>query len=228
MVTYTNIILCIIFILVLIFYSLSTITLKSDTPSQSRGHTTSLQNRSVLLKQMEYQQPVRVVDPLLVKASGGHFRTSDLDSNINNIARKLEISNNSVVRTALETKVTQLKQSVKELRGSKKVLMPIDPEAVNLTTELQNVTRCLLFLKYGIGPHLVRMVLKFPKSMQEEKFLKELSPDNVTLSIAVIIELAPENWLPHAVFTFLEIVRTFRKGNFHRNAAHVLQVLCSP
>lgn len=67
------------------------------------------------------------------------------------------------------------------------------------------------------------MKLKFPQVMIDlnDKL-------NATAGYAtIVIELAPFEILPHAVYTFLEIIRTYKRGEFHRNAGHVLQAQVS-
>jgi hypothetical protein len=39
----------------------------------------------------------------------------------------------------------------------------------------------------------------------------------------IIIELGPIDLVPYSVYYWLEIVRRFKAGAFHRNAGHVLQ-----
>ena len=43
----------------------------------------------------------------------------------------------------------------------------------------------------------------------------------------IVVEMAPTALVPYSVYNFLEIVRRFKSGAFHRNAGHVLQAMAN-
>ena len=141
--------------------------------------------------------------------------------------------------------ILSLKERVRKLRSSKKVKMPVDPEAIELTTLLQNVTRCYLlhtlpeYLSGGelsmssfpssslsfhssFPPLFLAVELKFPRHMIDSDTWLENSTSGLGI-ITLYVELAPPMLLPHSIFTIVQIVESFVSGHFHRNAGHVLQ-----
>jgi hypothetical protein len=121
-------------------------------------------------------------------------------------------------------KISDLKLEVRKLRSSKKVLMPVDPGAVALTTALQDTTRCYLMHNYPEyhSPLNLAIELQFPSHMlSADEWLNATTGGNGIITLYV--ELAPYLLLPHAVFTIIQIAQTFKSGYFHRNAGHVLQ-----
>lgn len=114
--------------------------------------------------------------------------------------------------------INDLKNKIKTLRASK-VIMSRDTTALELISDLQYLTRCYILSRYGSGPFIIEMVLQFPNVMMSSIVALQRSNGTETISF----ELAPIDYLPHAVYTILEIVSSFKKGAFHRNAAHVLQ-----
>lgn len=98
------------------------------------------------------------------------------------------------------------------------VVMETDPEAKALITQTQASLRALLRKEYGgDGPYYVQMDLSFPEAM----------PDYVSAGAAgsITIELAPIALVPYVVYYFLEMVKNYKSGAFHRNAGHVLQAM---
>ena len=125
---------------------------------------------------------------------------------------------------AILNKISDLKLEVRKLRSSKKVLMPVDPGAVALTTALQDATRCYLMHNYPEYhlPLNLAIELQFPSHMlSADEWLNASTGGNGIITLYV--ELAPYLLLPHAVFTIIQIAQTFKSGYFHRNAGHVLQ-----
>jgi hypothetical protein len=104
-----------------------------------------------------------------------------------------------------------------------------DPAFVAAAHELQYISQTLLIDRYakymatggqpgklqGTVFH-VKLQIDFPATM----------PDSAAKTGTIIIETAPINVMPHAVLTFMELVRAqaTMKLAFHRNAGHVLQV----
>ena len=102
-----------------------------------------------------------------------------------------------------------------------KVVMETSPAALALTAKLQAATRALLRARYApfitaAGTVIVDFTLHFPDAMPDAAHFPGVQH--------IAVETAPIALMPHAVFTFLEAVRLWKGGMFHRNAGHVLQV----
>ena len=71
--------------------------------------------------------------------------------------------------------------------------------------------------RYGPEPYRLEIDLEFPASM----------PDFSTAGKEgrIVIELGPLEHVPYSVYLFLEVMRTFKSGAFHRMAGHVTQAL---
>ena len=96
-----------------------------------------------------------------------------------------------------------------------KVDMYADPEAMAAVASFQKATRELLIARFGPGPtYAVELHVTFPESMGGE-------------SRVILLETAPIDVMPHAVFVFLDAAITRKddkwRSAFHRNAGHVLQ-----
>ena len=105
--------------------------------------------------------------------------------------------------------------------------MPVHPEAIKLTSKLQNATRCYLLISLNESadhqaPHVLSIQLQFPACMIEANSWLGNSSSNTGLH-TLYVELAPVMLLPCAVYTIMGIAQGFRSGAFNRNAAHVLQ-----
>lgn len=112
--------------------------------------------------------------------------------------------------TSLRDRAEKLVENVRELKN-RGVVIETDAAAKVAVSAAQDAIRTLLRREYGEGPYYVDMELVFPKSMPD--FDRGV----------VTIELAPIALVPYVVYYFLEIVKHFRSGAFHRNAGHVLQ-----
>ena len=66
------------------------------------------------------------------------------------------------------------------------------------------------------SPYRVELTLTFPATMPD---FAERGAGPETL----LVEMAPIALMPHAVYVFLEAMRNWRGGQFHRRAPHVLQ-----
>ena len=120
---------------------------------------------------------------------------------------------------SLRLKVDADVTAVRSLKSSG-VVMETDPAAKALIAKTQASVRALLRKEYGSdGPYYVEMDLAFPETM----------PDFVSSGAAatITIELAPIALVPYVVFYFLELVKNYKSGAFHRNAGHVLQAMAS-
>mmetsp|Transcript_35519 Transcript_35519/g.77552 ORF Transcript_35519/g.77552 Transcript_35519/m.77552 type:complete len:279 (+) Transcript_35519:148-984(+) len=117
-------------------------------------------------------------------------------------------------------RMNELSRRVKELDATVRTMkrqgavMETDPDAITLTTALQNATRELLPMLYGPEPYRLELELRFPPSMP--------GPGE---SGTVVIEMAPAALMPHAVYQFMKMASAWRGGAFHRNAGHVLQAM---
>ena len=126
----------------------------------------------------------------------------------------------AVDEVALAAQVAELAAATRLMKG-RGVVMETDSGALALTGKLQAATRMLLRVRYapyitpGADTILVELALRFPTTMPDAA----AHPGAQT----IVIETAPIELMPHAVFTFLEIIRTWTGGAFHRNAGHVLQ-----
>lgn len=133
--------------------------------------------------------------------------------------QKANLLRSSPVDTALiEDLAGQYKALDEEVRAIKKtgVIMETDPTSLEATKKLQAVARKLIVAKYGPGPYRVKVDLEFPASIPD---FAAKGKDGY-----IVIELAPIEFIPVSVWTFLEVSRTWVRGSFHRNANHVLQV----
>ena len=103
-------------------------------------------------------------------------------------------------------------EQVKAMRGTP----PEEPTMAALIQKLQTVSARLVHAQFGPPPHRVLLSLEFPASMPE---VQERGREG-----HLVIEMAPLETMPHAVAVFLDMVRRWNGGAFHRNAGHVLQV----
>jgi cyclophilin family peptidyl-prolyl cis-trans isomerase len=76
----------------------------------------------------------------------------------------------------------------------------------------------LVYSRFGEGPHRVEINLAFVPEFPKKE-------DTDTEQQRIVIELAPADEMPHAVYWFLEqVTRGLYDGcSFHRNAGHVIQ-----
>jgi len=122
------------------------------------------------------------------------------------------------VSRAVRTKyVLKLTEKVRKLKA-RGVVMEKDPTAMKLSAKLQRATRKLLPMIYGppdagTQTYTVRLTLSTPKGFEK--------PPHSVLSI----QTAPIHIMPVAVGLFLEAMRDWEGGSFHRNAGHVVQAM---
>jgi hypothetical protein len=115
--------------------------------------------------------------------------------------------------------IRQVKELDAEVRRIKEtgVIMEKDDESLAATKKLQEATRTLMAARYGPEePYRVEVVLKFQDTIPD---FEEKGADGT-----ILLEMAPSQLMPHAVFSFLEISRQWRGRGFHRIEDHVLQV----
>jgi hypothetical protein len=121
----------------------------------------------------------------------------------------------------------QLGAQARKLRSEKKIAQQ-DADALRVLAELQATTRALLCARYGgcdaagtqVVPYAVELELAFPATMPDFA-ARGAGPERLR------VELAPIALMPHAVHTFLEAMRGWKGGVFHRRAGHVLQAQLS-
>lgn len=122
----------------------------------------------------------------------------------------------------LAAKVDTLDKKVRARKATSGVIMETDPKGLELTKALQAETLKLLERRYGYKTKRetfrVRVDLIYPKSI-----LDEGEDESSSASASFVIEMAPPSLIPCSVFYFMEIARTYKGGEFHRNAHHVLQ-----
>lgn len=119
----------------------------------------------------------------------------------------------------LRTKALRLVETARALKASG-VVMETSIEAKAIIRAAQEALQGFLRREYGHGgPYRVEITLQFPESM----------PDfgNAGADATIVVELAPIEEVPYCVFYFLEIVKGFKSGAFHRNAGHVQQAMVS-
>ena len=122
----------------------------------------------------------------------------------------------------INKKCISLIKEVRDMKG-RGVVMETNEQALQLTNRLQNELRKLFAMRFAseslTNPILVEMLLTFPSSMPD--FAEKGATGRI------IIEMAPTALVPYSVYNFLEIVRRFKSGAFHRNAGHVLQAMAN-
>ena len=112
-------------------------------------------------------------------------------------------------------KVTTLDKKVRAIRQQVDIF-ETNAEGQAAKNELQDATRDLLHLRYGVQePYRVRVDLEFQPSIPDFEVNGRFG--------SFLIELAPSTLQPHSIYTFLEVSRWFKKSAFHRIAPHVLQ-----
>jgi hypothetical protein len=113
--------------------------------------------------------------------------------------------------------VTELDTEVRRIKATPGVIMETNQEAHFYITKFQEATRTLMHARYGAKePYRVKVTLRFQDNVPD---YYENEPDRT-----ILLEMAPTRLVPHSVYTFLEEVRWWQGGGFHRIADHVLQV----
>lgn len=115
-----------------------------------------------------------------------------------------------------KAKATEIIDKVRALKRSG-VVMETDENAKTQIAILQKEVKQLLYLQYGPGPYKVLMEIEFPPSMPD--YNEKGNKGEIT------IELAPIELVPYSVYFFLEVVKNWKGGAFHRVAGHVLQTM---
>jgi len=108
---------------------------------------------------------------------------------------------------------------IAELRQMKRsgVVMETDQKAKDKIRALQDELRAFVVQEWGPEPYRVEMTLTFPETMKD---YETAGPTGV-----IQFELAPLTLVPYSTYFFLEVIRKWKGGAFHRNAGHVLQAL---
>jgi hypothetical protein len=107
----------------------------------------------------------------------------------------------------LEKTVTEKLEEIREMKRNH-VVLETDEKAQAKIHAVQDLLRHLLKIRYGPEPYHVEMTLRFPESM----------PDYATAGPTgkIYFELGPAELVPYSVYYFLEIVRNWKGGAFHR------------
>ena len=147
------------------------------------------------------------------------YRSGSIIKDVSNnhaFGMKLATTSPTQDEQKLAEKVAALEQKVRDYQPAEGMFMENDPASLKLTKELQQTTQALIVSRYGNHPNFrVALDLEFPPSIPDYK------EDDKTGRM--VFEMAPISLLPCSVYYFMEIARTFQKGAFIRNAAHVLQ-----
>mmetsp|Transcript_10418 Transcript_10418/g.14714 ORF Transcript_10418/g.14714 Transcript_10418/m.14714 type:complete len:300 (-) Transcript_10418:105-1004(-) len=159
---------------------------------------------------------IAVVAFVASNSMGGEVKVENLRGEAE-VIQPLIVAEPEVSEQELEKLVDELDAKVREIKATG-VFMEVDKAGLEASKKLQDATRKLLAKRYGKAePYHVKVELEFQKSM----------PDFDANGPAgyFVIELAPSHLQPHSIYSFLEIARHWKKGAFHRNAHHVLQVM---
>jgi len=159
---------------------------------------------------------VSVVAFVAIKSSSTEASLDELRGEVNNLRSLVQ----PIVESSeqeLEALVGVLDAKVRAIKATG-VFMEVDKNGLEATKKLQDATRKLLAKRYGPGePYRVKVELEFQKTIPDF--------DANGAAGSFVIELAPSSLQPHSIYSFLEIARNWKKGSFHRNAPHVLQVM---
>jgi hypothetical protein len=124
------------------------------------------------------------------------------------------------IDTLLAATVNSLDGQVRARKKTPDVIMETDEDGLRLTSALQKATLKLLEHRYGANTRHTKFRIvvdvMYPASVIKD-------PDSDSHKGQFTIEMAPHDIIPCSVFYFMEMVRTFKSMDFHRNAGHVLQ-----
>lgn len=144
-------------------------------------------------------------EPIIPKAS---LRSNDVKT-----APPREFSESELVKL-----LTLQVEKVRRLKSEQHLVMETDPLAIAEIAVLQNLAREYVVHHYGPEPYIVEMVVSYPASMQR------MDPSMPAQGV-IKVRLAPLEYMPYAVYYFLDIVSNWKGGAFHRRAGHVLQAM---
>lgn len=130
--------------------------------------------------------------------------TAAPDAELKALALRLRV-NAAKPHAELRKKVLHSLQGLRKKRKDG-VIMEMD-EIARVEIEMaQALIRQLIVKEYGKGPFRVHIVVRFPDGFRG----------------AIKVDLAPIEYVPYSVWYFLELVKGFKEGAFHR-LAHVAQ-----
>jgi len=122
-------------------------------------------------------------------------------------------------RMSIEEQTKKCDELIENIRSLKYkgVVMEVDEGAKTAINQLQAELRKLFRLQYGpnTSKFKVEMKLEFPSTMPD---FAEAGKSGI-----ILIETAPIDLVPYSVYLFLQTIKNFKGGAFHRNAGHVLQ-----
>lgn len=137
-------------------------------------------------------------------------------------AETIEAPKSLAIPEGLDDGEKEMLAGIEEIRAIKKSGRAIeqDREAQTKIPTLQKRIRTYLLNKYGPGPYMIEMEITLPDYLT--------APVNAGggKHTRLLIEMAPIEYVPYTNYFFLaHVVSRFKKGNFHRNAGHVLQAM---
>ena len=122
-----------------------------------------------------------------------------------------------ITRSVDELQLLMNEQIAKVAKVSRGNSPSKDSAHVAETKKLQDLAREIVVARYGLEPYHLEVNLEFPSTMPD--FEMAGAEGKFT------IEMGPLKDVPYSVYIFLEVMRTFKSGAFHRFAGHVTQAL---
>lgn len=156
--------------------------------------------------------------PISAAADKGNLREAAAEKE----AERIESPKSLAIPEGLNDSEKEILAGIEEIRAIKKSGRAVeqDHEAQTKIPILQERIRTYLLNKYGPGPYMIDIKLTLPNYLT--------APANAGggKHTKLLVEMAPIEYVPYTNYFFLEhIVSGFKKGNFHRNAGHVLQAM---
>jgi len=114
----------------------------------------------------------------------------------------------------LEQEFQTIEKEVRAIKATG-VIMEKDEKSLEASGRLQKAAKALCEARYGgQGPFRIKVQVEFQQPGLAE----------ADRHATFVIETAPLDLIPYSVYNFLEVVRGYQSGGFHRKAGHVLQV----
>ena len=165
-----------------------------------------------------------IMDELKLSLEDSQNKLSQKDEELEKIKSELQTyKQNEEELIAVKNELLKTKDELHEQRPAKtdvgyekdkKAIKQLKKQVSKYTKEIQAISRREVEEKFGVGPHKVEITIEFPPE----------APFSETTG-TFIIELAPLDLMPHAVYLFLQQVShgLWDGLSFHRNAEHVIQ-----
>lgn len=132
------------------------------------------------------------------------------------LKRKTEQDKELKIRNQeLTERYRHLESQIRDVQQKSDTEKLLQKQKSTLEKNIQKMSKAACLEKFGPGPHLVEIHAKF-----------DSHDKNKVDQGWILLELAPLDDMPHAVYWFLEQVSRglYNGGSFHRNAGHVIQV----